>query len=112
MAFISSNRVDQTISDKFINTPKPINHYSQEVRNDVTVVNDSSTFGDSVEDFEVALDLFIDLHDGSDVTASVAVVRCRPDSNEVRVLKPEFKSIHDKLMGTSDQVKPVNVVEF
>jgi hypothetical protein len=65
-----------------------------------------------VEDLEVVLDLFINLHDRGDVTASVAVVRSRPDGDEVRILKPEFKSVHDQLMGTGNHIQSVNVVEF
>ena len=87
---------------KFINTPKPVGYRSQEVGYHVPVVNDSGALSDGVEDLKVVLDILVNLHDGGDVTTSVAVVRSRPHGDEVTILKPEFKSVHDKLMGTGN----------
>lgn len=80
----------------------PVRSCSQEVRDNVAVVDDTSAFSDGVEDLEVVFDLFVDLHNGSDVSATVTVVRSRPDGDKVGVLEPELKSVHDKLMGAGN----------
>jgi hypothetical protein len=49
---------------------------------------------------------------GSDVGASVAVVRSRPDSDQVLFLEVELVSFLDKLMGSGDQVNAVNLTEL
>ena len=48
-----------------------------------------------MEDLEGALHLLTDVEEGSDVAASVAVVRGGPDRDEVGVLEPVFESVHD-----------------
>jgi len=67
---------------------------------------------DGVEDFEVALHLFVDVEDGPDVTASVAVVGCGPHGDEVLILEPVSEAVHDELMGAGDHFEVVDVVEF
>ena len=65
-----------------------------------------------MEDLEVPLQLVVNVKDGSNVTTSVAVVGSRPNCNQVGVLEPVLKSVHDELMSSSDELKIVNVVEF
>ena len=65
-----------------------------------------------MEDLEVAFQLIVDVQDGSDVTATVAVVRGGPNRDEVRVLEPVLEAVHDKLMGASHEVQVVEVVEL
>ena len=65
-----------------------------------------------VENLKGALHALADVEQGSNVAASIAVVRGRPNSHKVGVLEPVFESVHDKLMGTSNQVEVVDVVEF
>jgi len=77
---------------------------SQEVGDHVAVVDDASSFSHSVEDFEVVFHLFVHRHNRSNITTSVAVVGSGPYCNEVRVLEPELETIHDKLMGSSNQI--------
>lgn len=88
-------------------------HSSQEVRNKGLVGDGSrSLVSQGIESLEGVLKFLVDVEDGGDVTASVAVVWCRPDSDKVLVLEPELVTIHDELMGTGDQVDVVDVVEF
>jgi len=68
------------IFSEMLTRQKPQN-CSQEVRNDVTVINHLGTLGDCVEDLEVVVDILIDLHDGGDVTTPIAVVRSGPDGH-------------------------------
>ena len=65
-----------------------------------------------MEDLEVALQLIVDVQDGGDVTATVAVVGGRPDCYEVRVLEPVLEAIHDELMSASHKFQVVDVVEL
>ena len=55
-----------------------------------------------MEDLEVVLHVLVDLHDGGDVSASVAIVGGGPDGDKVGVVEPELESIHNQLMGTGD----------
>jgi len=59
-----------------------------------------------VELKEGILHELVDFHDGCLVTASVAVVWCRKDCDDVTVVGPVV-TIHDELMGTSNQFKVV-----
>jgi len=67
---------------------------------------------DSVEDFEVAFHIFGDVQDRGYITAAVAVISSRPDSHEVAVLEPVLEAVHDKLMGSSNQVESIDVIEL
>lgn len=57
------------------------------------------------------LHVLIELHDGSLVTAAVAVVGRREDGNDGLFVAPVV-SFHDKLMGTRDESKTVGAVEL
>lgn len=85
---------------------------SQEVGNDGAIGDCALLIADGVEDFEVALHLFVDVEDGSDVTASVAVVWCGPHGDEVLILEPVSEAVHDELMSAGDHFKIVDVVKF
>lgn len=65
-----------------------------------------------MENVESLIKLLIDVQDGSNVTASVAVVRSRPDGNEVLVFEPVLEAIHDKLMCSGNQRDVIDVIEF
>jgi len=54
---------------------------------------------------------FVDLHDGSFVSASVAVIRSGKDSHNIPFVCPVV-SIHHKLMSASDSSQAVRVVEL
>ena len=87
-------------------------HCSQEVWNDLANRDSALRLRGGVEDLKGALHLLADVEQGSHVAASVAVVRGRPDGHEVGVLEPIFESVHDELMGTSNQFDVVDVVEL
>ena len=53
----------------------------------------------------------IDLQDGSDVAAAVAVVRGRPDRDE-GVVEEELEALLDELVCAADEVDAVHVVEL
>jgi hypothetical protein len=92
--------------------PKTVKVCSQEVGNDVAVVDDSGALRYRVENFKVVLHLLVNKHNGRNVSTAVAVVGRRPDSDQVGVLEPEFKAIHHQLMSSGNQVQVVNVIEL
>ena len=63
-----------------------------------------------MEDLEVALHVVVDVEDGGDVTATVAVVGRRPNRHEVRVFEPVLEAVHDELMGSGDELEVVDVI--
>ena len=63
-----------------------------------------------MENVESLVELFIHVQNGSDVTASVAIVGGREDGDHVPVMGPVV-SLHHELMGPRHQVQPVAVVE-
>lgn len=56
------------------------------------------------------LEVLVDFHDGCLVAASVAVVGCRKDGNNVTLLRP-VESVHDQLMCSCHQCQAIVVVE-
>lgn len=56
--------------------------------------------------------IFVDVEDGSHITTSVAIVRSRPNSDQVLVLEPVLESVHDELMSPSNQLDVIDMVEF
>lgn len=65
-----------------------------------------------MEDLKVALQVLVDVEDGGDVTATVAVVGCGPNCHEVRVLEPVLEAVHDELMSPSDELQVIDMVEL
>ena len=65
-----------------------------------------------MEDVKRSLKVVIYVQNRSNVTTSVAVVGGRPNSNQVLVFEPIFKSIHNQLVGSGNKVKVVQVVEL
>lgn len=53
----------------------------------------------------------VELQNGGDVSAPVAVVRCRPDRDEL-IIKKRFVSFHDELVCSGDQGQIVLMVKF
>ena len=91
---------------------KTVNEASQKVGHHIAVINHPSALGDCVEDLEVVLALLVDLHDGRYITTAVAVVRSGPDGDKVGILEPKLEAIHNKLMGASNKIQVVDVVEL
>lgn len=65
-----------------------------------------------MEDVEGSGQFVIHVQNGSDVSASVAVVWCRPNSDKVLISEPILESVHNKLMCSGDQRNVVDVIEF
>ena len=55
--------------------------------------------GNSTEDLEFWLEVLAQVHDGSDVSAAVAVVRSGPDGDDVLVLEMVLVALVDELVG-------------
>ena len=51
---------------------------------------------------EACFTLTVENHDGSDVSASIAVIWCTPDGDEV-LIEMVLVPLHDKLMSTCNQ---------
>jgi hypothetical protein len=85
---------------------------SQEVGHNVPVRNRSRAFRDGVENIERSFELLVDVEDGSNVSTSVAVVGCRPHSDEGLVFEPVLEPVHHELMGSGDQLNFVYMVEL
>ena len=67
--------------------------------------------GGLVLNLQIIFHELVDLHDGSLVSASVAVVGGREDSHYVALVGPVV-SVHDQLMGPRDPREVVRVVEL
>lgn len=68
---------------------------SQEVWNNLANRDGTLRLRGGVEDLKGAFHALTDVEKGSDITASVAVVRGRPNSHKIGVLEPVFESVHD-----------------
>ena len=55
--------------------------------------------------------MLIELENGSNIAAAVAVVGGRPNRDQ-RVVKHLFVAFHDQLMGTADEGEAIGAVEF
>lgn len=71
-------------------------HSSQEVW-DEGLVRDGprGLISQGVEGLEGVFELLVNVEEGRNVSASVAVVWCGPDGDEVLVLEPELVAVHD-----------------
>lgn len=80
------------------------------IREDSCIIIIASVFIDlargTVKGLKVFLHVFIDFHDGSHISASVAIVRCRPDSDQ-RLIKHPPEPIELQLVCPADKVKPI-----
>lgn len=55
--------------------------------------------------------MFVDLHDCSLITASVAVVWSREDGDNILLVTPVI-TVHDQLMSTSNQSETICSIEL
>ncbi len=85
---------------------------SQEVRNNVLIVDDVLLFFRSVEDVELAIQVLIDVQNACIISASVAVVDSRPDSDQVLFREPVLVTLHDELVSACNQVETVQMIEL
>jgi len=87
-------------------------NFSEEVvRRAQAYVRDFGLAGSWVKLEEIILHEFVDLHDGSLVAASVAVVGCREDCDDVAFVRPVV-AIHDQLVGACDSRQVIRMIEL
>ena len=65
----------------------------------------------SNDHLQIILHKFVDLHNCSLITTSVAVIGSREDGHDVSLMCPVV-AVHDKLMSASDTSQVVRVVEL
>lgn len=85
---------------------------SQKVGDSCAIRHGALSVVDGVEDVEVSFHMFVNVQDWSDISASVAVVRCWPNCNQILISEPVFESVHNQLMGASNQLQLIYVVEL
>lgn len=83
---------------------------SQEVRNDLADRDGTRAVLSGVEDFEVPLQVVVDVEDRGNITATVAVVGCRPNRNQVGIFEPVLEAVHNQLMGAGHELEIVDMV--
>jgi hypothetical protein len=66
----------------------------------------------SGEDLKLWLEVLAQVHNGSNVSAAVAVVGRRPDGNDILVLEVIFVAFIDQLMGACNELQAVDMVEL
>ena len=57
------------------------------------------------------IDRVVDLHYCSLVTTTVTIIRCGEDCNDLSIMLP-LVPLHNKLVGTGNKMKPINVGEL
>lgn len=65
-----------------------------------------------MENFELLLEGRSHVEERSNVAATVAIVWCRPDSNQVALLEPILEAIHHQLVSSSHKVQSVDLVKL
>jgi hypothetical protein len=58
----------------------------------------------SGENLKLWLEVLAQIHNGSNVSAAVAVVGCRPDGDNILVLEMIFVAFVDQLMSAGDEL--------
>ena len=87
--------------------------FSQEIRHKSLVWDGTGgLISQSMENVEGSGQFVVDVQNRSDISASVAIVWCGPNSDEVLISKPVLESVHDKLMCSGDQRNVIDVIEF
>ena len=66
--------------------------------------NSSPVVGNGAEDLEVWIQVFSECHYACDIAAAVAVVRRRPDRDDILVFEVVLVAFVHKLMGTCDEL--------
>jgi hypothetical protein len=59
---------------------------------------------DRGKDLELGFEVFAQVHNRRDVSTTVAVIWCRPDSHDVFVLEVVLVAFVDELMGSSNEL--------
>jgi len=64
------------------------------------------------EDAELRIQVFADVHNGSNVTTAVAVIRSRPNSDHGLLREVILVAFIDKLVSTCDEFQAIDMVEL
>jgi len=64
------------------------------------------------EDLELWLQVLAQVHNGRNVSAAVAVVGRRPDSDDILVFEMVLVALIDQLMSTGDKLQAIDVIEL
>ena len=106
------------------------NHLQKVIPSAASSSRDSTLIlGNSTEYAKLGVEVLTDVHDRCNIAAAVAVVGCGPDRNnrllrkmilqtlefegaEVREMKTHLVAFIDELVGTSDKLQTINVVEL
>ena len=67
---------------------------------------------DGGEDLEGGLEVLVDLHDGGDVAAAVAVVGRGPDGDDILLGEVVLEALHYELVGAGNKAEAIDVVEL
>ena len=65
-----------------------------------------------MEDVECSLQLVVYVEDGSNISASVAIVWSRPNGDEVLISEPVLEPVHNQLMRSGNEGDVVDVIEL
>ena len=85
---------------------------SDEVGHGCALWNHLSRIGNSVEDFEVSVQLGVKFQNACHVTAAIAVVWRRPNSNQVLAWEHVLVALLYQLVSTADQLQAVHSTEL
>jgi len=101
------------ISSSFYEVSSTSQMISQEVRHKGLVWNSTSgLISKGMEDFKGSYELVVHIQDRCNITASVAIVWCGPNGNEVLISEPIFEAVHDKLMRSGNQRNVIDVIKL
>ena len=67
--------------------------------------------GRGLEDDEISGQFIVELQNGGDISTAITIVWCGPDRQD-RLVKVPLVSFHHQLMGPTDQLNVVVLVEF
>jgi len=85
---------------------------SDEVGHGCALWNHLSRIGNSVEDFEVSVQLGVKFQNACHVTAAIAVVWRRPNSNQILAWEHVLVALLYQLVSTADQLQAVHSTEL
>jgi hypothetical protein len=103
-------KISEIQTDEVSSTSQMI---SQEVRHKGLVWNSTSgLISQGMEDFKGSYELVVHIQDRCNITTSVAIVWCGPNSNKILISEPVFEAVHDKLMRSGNQGNVIDVIKL
>jgi len=65
-----------------------------------------------IENGEISVQMLVKLHDSSDITTTIAVVRSTPNSDHILLFEPIDITLLDQLMSSTDKFKSIMMIEL